>query len=144
MGSTVKLRILDEVSCIFVGLHGDHINKLYDMFGVHVPGYFFQPLYKLGRWDGKVRYFSQQGKTHIYLLERILPKLVQWGYKIEVEDLREGLVVFPDPIDNQLFAHINHADTGKPTILRDHDDFEADGSAKSRRANKAVGDVDTE
>lgn len=26
----------------------------------------------------------------------------------------------------------------------DHDDFEADGSAKSRRANKAVGDVDTE
>lgn len=120
MGSTVKLRILDEVSCIFVGIHGDHINKLYDMFGIHVPGYFFQPLYKLGRWDGKVRYFSQQGKTHIYLLERILPKLVQWGYKIEVEDLRESLVVFPDPIDNQLFAHINHADTGKPTILRDH------------------------
>lgn len=117
---TVKLRILDEVSCIFVGLHGDHITKLYEMFGVHVPGYFFQPLFKLGRWDGKVRYFQNNGKTYIYLLDRILPKLKQWGYVVEVEDLRESNIVFPDHIDDTLFSHINHIDTGEPTILRDH------------------------
>lgn len=116
----VKLRILDEVSCIFVGLHGDHTTKLYELFGVHVPGYFFQPLYKLGRWDGKARFFQMNGKTHIYLLGKILPKLKTWGYTIEIEDLREGTVVFPDPIDNTLFSHIKHIDTGASTILRDH------------------------
>lgn len=116
----VKLRILDEVSCIFVGLHGDHITKLYEQFGVHAPGYFFQPLFKLGRWDGKIRYFQNTGKTYIYLLDKILPKVKQWGYDITIEDLREGDIVFPDLIDNKLFSHINHVDTGEPTILRDH------------------------
>lgn len=116
----VKLRILDEVSCIFVGLHGDHITKLYEQFGVHAPGYFFQPLFKLGRWDGKIRYFQNNGKTFIYLLDKILPKVKQWGYDITIEDLREGSIVFPDLIDNKLFSHINHVDTGEPTILRDH------------------------
>jgi superfamily II DNA or RNA helicase len=120
MSKTVKLRLLDEVSCIFIGLHGDHINKLYDMFGVHVPGYFFQPLYKLGRWDGKTRFFQQNGKTFIYLLERILPKIAQWGYKLEIEDLREQLFDPPGLVDDQLFAHIPHKDTGEPTILRPH------------------------
>lgn len=116
----VKLRILDEVSCIFVGLHGDHITKLYEQFGVHVPGYFFQPLFKLGRWDGKVRYFQNTGKTYIYLLEQILPKVKNWGYQVEIEDLRTASVVYPDPIDVNLFSHINHAETGKPTVLREH------------------------
>ena len=120
MSKTVKLRLLNEVSCIFVGLHGDHITKLYEQFGVHVPGYFFQPLYKLGRWDGKARFFDKQGKTHLYLLDRILPKIKAWGYKVEVEDLRDSIVAFPDPIDKNIFAHVLHVDTGKPTVLRDH------------------------
>lgn len=120
MSKTVKLRLLNEVSCIFVGLHGDHITKLYEQFGVHVPGYFFQPLYKLGRWDGKARYFDKNGKTYLYLLDRILPKIKMWGYKVEVEDLRDSIVAFPDPIDENVFAHILHADTGKPTVLRPH------------------------
>lgn len=118
--STVKLRILDEVSCIFVGLHGDHITKLYELFGVHVPGYFFQPLYKLGRWDGKARYFDKNGKTYIYLLDKILPKVKAWGYTVTIEDLRTVTVVYPDAIDDQIFSHIDHVDTGKPTILREH------------------------
>lgn len=116
----VKLRLLDEVSCIFVGLHGDHAKKLYELFGYHVPGYFFQPLYKLGRWDGKVRHFQLTGKTYIYLLERILPKLAQWGYKIEIEDLRHDIYDQPELIDDQIFKHIIHKDTGEPTILREH------------------------
>lgn len=117
---TVKLRLLDEVSCVFVGLHGDHISKLYELFGVFVPGYFFQPLYKLGRWDGKVRYFQTTGKTYIYLLERILPKIAQWGYKVEIEDLRDAVYDTPALIDDQIFAHVIHKDTGEPTILREH------------------------
>ena len=27
-------------------------------FARHVPGYFFDPLYKTGRWDGKIRFFD--------------------------------------------------------------------------------------
>jgi hypothetical protein len=120
MSKTVKLRLLDEVSCIIVGLHGDHSTKLYEQFGVHVPGYFFQPLYKLGRWDGKAHFVEKTGKTYIYLLDKILPKLKQWGYSVEMEDLRDSNVVMPDLINDQMFSHINHIDTGEPTILRTH------------------------
>lgn len=120
MTKEVKLRLLDEVSCILVGLHGDHITKLYEQFGIFVPGYFFQPLFKLGRWDGKTRFFQKTGKTFIYLLDRILPKLKQWGYNVIIEDLREAVVVTPQPIDRELFSHINHIDTGEATYLRDH------------------------
>lgn len=115
-----KIRILDEVSAVVVGLRDDHMKKLYEQYGIFVAGYFFQPLYQLGRWDGKVRYFSEHGKTYVFLLGDIITKIAGWGYKLELEDLRDAPGVVPNFVDDQLFSNILHKDTGRPTILREH------------------------
>jgi superfamily II DNA or RNA helicase len=115
-----KIRILDEVGCIIVGLHSDHYEYFYDKYGVHAPNYFFNPRYTMGQWDGKLRYFSMAGKTYTFLLDDLLPRIVGLGYRVDIEDLRPSNQVTPQPIDEDVFSHIMHIDTGKPIKLRDY------------------------
>lgn len=113
-----KIRLLDEVTAAVVGLHGDHQDILYKKYSIPAPGYFFNPLYKLGRWDGKVHFFQPNGRTYAYLLEELIPRIIQMGYKVEIEDLRLPVAPPPNPITDDIFAHILHPDTGQPTKLR--------------------------
>lgn len=117
---SIKVRILDEVNVVFVGLKGEHVDRLYEKYGVFAPNYFFAPTFKLGQWDGKIRYFHKTGKTYLFLLDEILPIVVGYGYKIVIEDLRKTQIVQPDPITADIFADIPHMDTGEPIILREY------------------------
>lgn len=83
------ITVKDEVWCTISGLSPTHTEVLWNELGVHVDGYFFMPAYKLGRWDGKIRFFEKTGKTYVRLLDRILPYLEKWGYDIELVDKRE-------------------------------------------------------
>lgn len=118
--SECKIRLLNEVTAVVVGLHGDHYEMFFNKYSAPAPNYFFNPLFKLGQWDGKIRYFSMKGKTYVYLLDDLLPRIAKLGYKITIEDLRQSNKVDPDPITDQVYAHIGHADTGEPTVLRDY------------------------
>lgn len=115
---TCKIRLLDEVTAVVVGLHGDHFDILYKKYSVPSPGYFFNPLYKMGRWDGKIHFMKENGRTYAYLLEEILPRIVSMGYAVEIEDLRAEALPSPEPVTKEIFAHTPHPDTGKPTLLR--------------------------
>lgn len=115
---TCKIRLLDEVTAVVVGLHGDHLDILYKKYSIPAPNYFFNPLFKMGRWDGKIHFMQSNGKTYIYLLEELVPRIVQMGYQIEIEDLRGTVAPSPDPIEDDMFSRIMHPDTGEPTILR--------------------------
>lgn len=86
------ITVRDEVWCSVTGLSPAHTNVLWDEFGVFVDGYFFMPQYKLGRWDGKIRFFEKTGKTYMRLLDKILPFLDKWGYDIELVDNRKVIV----------------------------------------------------
>lgn len=102
---TVKIRILDEVNCVIIGLTNDHIEWFSKRYAKHVPNYFFNPKYKLGQWDGKIRYFHKTGKTYTYLLNEIVPKLQSFGYKLQLIDNREpGVEV--EFIDENVFDSI--------------------------------------
>jgi superfamily II DNA or RNA helicase len=116
---TAKIRILDDVTVVLVGLHPDHLEYFYNQYAVPAANYFFNPRFKLGQWDGKIRYFHKTGKTYVYLLEEILPQMKRFGYKMTVEDLRE-ITPAPELIDENLFAEYLHRDTGLPIILRDY------------------------
>lgn len=115
----VKIRLLDEVNMVILGLHGDHHKYLYDKYAVFAPGYNFQPKFKLGVWDGRIRYYTSHNKTFLYLIEDILPVIVRWGYSVEIEDLRDSAIITPPNISNDIFSHILHPDTDNPIILRD-------------------------
>lgn len=115
----VTIRILDEVSVFIHGLDDVHHDHFYNKYGVFAPNYFFNPKFKLGRWDGKIRYYQQTGRTFLYLLDEILPQISKLGYKIKLDDQRSGTYASPELIDASVFSHIHHLDTGKPITLRD-------------------------
>ena len=120
MIGTVKIRIHDEVNINVVGLQGDHLQYFVDKYNIFAANYFFNPKFKLGRWDGKISHFSKTGRTFFYLIPEILPDLVKFGYNIEIDDLRITDPIYPEPIDENIFSHILHPDTGEPIILRDY------------------------
>jgi superfamily II DNA or RNA helicase len=115
----VKIRILDEVSIAIVGLRDEHVKYFYEKYGVYAANYYFNPKYKLGQWDGKIRYFYKTAKTYLYLIDDLLPRIVELGYKVEIDDLRDVAVVQPQPITATIFEHIAHPETGEPIIFRD-------------------------
>lgn len=116
----VTIKILNEVHIMLVGLHGTDLQVLYDKFGVFVPNHFFNPRFKLGQWDGRIRYFTKDGKTYLYLLDQILPMLKKMGYKVKLDDRRSVEAFQPDFIDCNIFSNIMHPDSGLPIILRPH------------------------
>lgn len=91
MAKICNLTVKDEVWCYFTGLDTNHTEALFKEFGVYVDGYFFMPLYKLGRWDGKIHFFERTGKTYVRLLEKILPFIEAWGYDIQLVDNRKAV-----------------------------------------------------
>ena len=47
------------------------------------------PAYKLGRWDGCVRYCDIGGRTYMNILDKLLPIVQKAGYEIEIDDKRQ-------------------------------------------------------
>ena len=120
-----KLLIRDECNVKIEGLDLATRKKLVDKFKYEVPGARYQPAVRLGRWDGKVSYFSLGGSSYINLLPEILPFLDNEGYDIELHDTRSYRteVVFPE-FAADTFAHkvwpVGHPAAGQPVMFRDY------------------------
>jgi superfamily II DNA or RNA helicase len=107
------LTVRDEVWCNFTGLSPTHLEVLCNKFAIHKDGYFFMPAYRLGRWDGKIRFFEKTGKTYVRLLDKIIPYLVQWNYDVELVDKRAVLH------DVKLSCHVTAEDADGIAIAAD-------------------------
>lgn len=108
MTRKATIRILDEVYMSVVGLHPDDMSFLYDKYAKMAPNYFFNPKFTMGAWDGKIRYFHKDGKTYLYLIEDMLPKIYAMGYEVELVDLRTSSPVHVPIIDKNIFSHVLH------------------------------------
>lgn len=120
-----KIVVKDEVNCKLVGLDLPERKALMRMFEVEVPGARFLPAVKLGRWNGKISYFTLGGSTYINLLPEILPYLDQLSYDIEIEDLRDYNTSFTfNKVSEALFEGKTwpkgHLHEHEPIILRDY------------------------
>lgn len=120
MKYNTKITILDEVNIRVTGLLGKHNEHFVNKYSLFSKNYFFNPKYKLGRWDGKIAHFSKSGQTYLYILPEILSDLIKFGYEIDIEDKRTSIVITPDPINEDIFANIIHPDTNKPIKLRSY------------------------
>ena len=120
-----KLIIKDECNVKIEGLELSTRKKLVDRFKYEIPGARFTPAVKLGRWDGKVSYFSLGGSTFINLLPDVIPFLDSEGYDIDLDDQRtySRQITF-GTIAEDTFAHklwpVGHPAEGKPVMLRDY------------------------
>ena len=120
MNRTVKVKILDEVNCVLVGLAPDHLAYFWDEYGRKAPNFFFNPKYKLGQWDGRIRYFHKNGKTYVFLLDDIVPKLIGLGYRVTIDDDRNTIVPIPPLITENMYSHIFHPEWNENIIFRDY------------------------
>lgn len=120
-----KIIIKDEVNAKIEGLDLDVRKALMKKFEVEKPGAKYLPSVRLGRWNGKITYFSLGGSTYINLLDQILPIIDKYNYDIELVDLREYSTVFEfGKVDAETFKNNNwpkgHLMEGQPIVLRDY------------------------
>lgn len=120
-----KIVVADEVNVKIIGLELSERKTLMKMFEHEIPGARYLPSVRLGRWNGKVSYFSLGGSTYVNLLEEIIPVIDNAGYDIELEDTREYSTNFTfNSISDNTFEHkhwpAGHPVAGTPIILRDY------------------------
>jgi len=118
------LEIRDEVNVKFVGLDPATRRKLSDAVKFFLPYAYHMPAYKLGRWDGCVRFCDVGGRTYLNLLDKLLPIVQKEGYEIEVNDNRQSWNFSFTPIDQTHYENVawpkGHPAEGEPIILRDY------------------------
>ena len=120
-----QLHIHDEVNVRILGLDVNLRRALTNRFKFEVPGARYLPSVRLGRWDGKVSYFSLSGSTYINLLPDIIPVIEEHGYDIEITDTRSYCTNFKFPaVDDNTFScrqwPPNHPCQGQAIVLRDY------------------------
>ena len=123
MGKCV-LEIRDEVNVRFQGLDVKTRRKISDEVKYFLPYAYHMPAYKLGRWDGCIRYCDIGGRTYFHLLEKLLPIVTNDGYEIEVKDLRKKWDFSFTEVSKDSYQHVTwpkkHPAEGEPIILRDY------------------------
>jgi superfamily II DNA or RNA helicase len=88
-------------------------------------GHDICPRLDLGRWNGKISYFSLAGSTYLNLVEDVITYLYDKNYDIELTDHRQqhGKLEF-DLIREDSFADTvwpdKHPAAGQPIMLRDY------------------------
>jgi len=115
-----KIILLDEVNCVFVGLHPDHVIYFYEMYGIFTESHYFNPKFQLGSWDGKIRFFHKNGKTFVNLLGDLIPRVYNLDYNIDIVDQRKAAPISPPPITKDFFSYVDDPETGKPWEIRDY------------------------
>ncbi|ASV44158.1 DNA helicase-like protein [Salicola phage SCTP-2] len=139
--STATIKILDEVHAKVENLDPVTNNKCMEALKYMVPYRFHVTSFRLGRWDGSIRFFHKNGRTFINLLGEILPIIAKAGYEFEIEDHREDSYAF-DPIDNDFFANYvwpeGHFKEGEPITLRDDQTEAANIFLKNRYCVQAL------
>jgi superfamily II DNA or RNA helicase len=121
----VKIEIKDEVNVKIHNLELSDRRALMKRFEYEKPGARYLPSVRLGRWNGKISYFSLAGSTYLNLLEDVITYLYDKNYDIELVDLRQnhGKLEF-DLIREDSFADTvwpdKHPAAGQPIMLRDY------------------------
>jgi superfamily II DNA or RNA helicase len=120
-----KIVVTDEVNIKIHGLELTERKALMKMFEHEIPGARYLPSVRLGRWNGKISYFSLGGSTYVNLLAEIIPVIDNAGYEIELEDMRDYTTNFTfTPVTEDTYKHktwpVGHPIAGESIILRDY------------------------
>lgn len=118
------LEIKDEVNVRFKGVDVATRRKMGDAAKYFLPYAYHTPAYKLGRWDGFIRFCDVGGRTYLGLLEKLLPIVVDAGYDVQLEDNRTPWQFNFKEITQTSYENTQwpakHPCAGEPIILRDY------------------------
>ena len=121
---TIKIVIKDEVNCKLENLDVMMRRKIMSKFTYLLPYARHTPAYKLGRWDGTVKFVTMGGGTYVKLLDEIIPMLDAANYDIEVVDQRHPWQFEFEEVNEQSLSHLvwpkGHVNEGEPIEFRDY------------------------
>lgn len=126
MNLPVKITLLDEVNCRIESATPQVQKMAMEKVKVFIPHARYQQSYRIGAWDGYIRYMKANGCTYINLLDEILPVFQATNTPIILNDLRQskGKRFTFDDIDENYFSHIKwpegHRLAGQPVHLEEH------------------------
>lgn len=118
------LTVHDEVNIRFTGLDPKIRRELSDKLKYFLQHARHMPAFRLGRWDGCVRFFDVGGRTYLNLLPEIVPILEKHNYSIDVIDMRIDFEADLGTVTKDTFSDITwpkgHPIEGQPIVLMDH------------------------
>ena len=120
-----RIIIKDEVNVKIEGLDVGDRRALMKMFEFEKPGARYLPAVRLGRWNGKISYFSLAGSTYLNLLDNIITYLYDKNYDIELIDQRSPReeLKFERVVEGSFADKVwpdKHPIAGQPIMLRDY------------------------
>lgn len=118
------LVIEDEVNCKFKDVDIVTRRKLSNKVKFLLPYARHTPAFKMGRWDGMVRFCDVGGRTYINVLDELIPVLQDAGYDIEIEDRRKSHQFNFEPVNSNSYSNFKwpegHRFAGEPVVIMDH------------------------
>ena len=118
------INIKDEVNIRLEGLDPATRRKCSNKLKFFLPHAYHMPAYKLGRWDGTVRFCDVGGRTFLNLLDDILPIIMQEGYDVQINDTREKHDLVFDKVADDYWGDAvwptGHIAEGQKIRLRDY------------------------
>ena len=121
---TCIINIKDEVNIRLEGLDPATRRKCSNKLKFFLPHAYHMPAYKLGRWDGTVRFCDVGGRTFLNLLDDILPIIMQEGYDVQINDTREKHDLVFDKVTDDYWGDAvwpeGHIAEGQNIRLRDY------------------------
>ena len=122
--ATAKLIIRDEVNIKLDNIDPSTRRKMSAALKFMLPYAYHMPAYKLGRWDGMIRFCDVGGRTYLNLLDTLLPIIQSAGYDVDIEDHRQTWNLKFDEIDENYLSDIKwpkgHIAAGTNIVLRDY------------------------
>lgn len=103
MPKVCNITVRDEVFCFVTGLEPADHEYLVKKYALMVEGAFFMPKFKLGVWDGRVKFFDATGKVYIRLLPEIVQYIEGWGYEVNLRDLRKPVYAVETRVEKEWF-----------------------------------------
>ncbi len=107
MIKNATIKILDEINVILIGLSPTEHKYLHNVYGLFLKNHRYMKSFMLKRWDGKIYFYSELGKTYIYLLPEIIKILKNWGYKLSLLDMRKQYNIPNILLTDQYFIDYN-------------------------------------
>lgn len=84
-----KIIIHDYVNCSVENVSNKVTDILVKKFSKYVPNYKFMPKFKLGIWDGKIYFYTENNNSFVSFLLEIFDVLSKHCETVEIEDLRK-------------------------------------------------------
>lgn len=121
-----NITIKDEVNFKVEGLPVEVRRKIVNKLKFELPYARHMPAFKLGRWDGTKTFFGIGGTGYLAHLDVVLPIIIDAGFEVSLEDLRETRSLKFQAISENYWADQGktwpqgHPQAGQPIVLRDY------------------------